>query len=265
MGVRMGIRETQVKALLSELLDAVREWQTPTWPLVKSKPISQMEIGLPKSSTAVLWPEPDNPERAVVVDDRCRRSLHLSDETLAWRVSVTRVRQAIAACRDRIAEIREQAASILQCFPNDVARLEQELSALLLLGAEIPETRQDHRLLIPVAWRIHRLSRQPCPDQKAISRFAADLVTHPIDYSITLTVTTSFTHIVHATVRSEYYKVDVTVSAELGIMVNLEDVLVYDPFAEMPRLARVAPDPFQAVRVMDFLGEILARLTEEQI
>jgi len=266
MGLRMRVRETQAKALLSELLDTAKIWQTPAWPLVKPKPISQMEIGLPRSSEIVLWPEPDNPERAVIADDRHCRSVHLSDESLAWRVSVARVRRAIAACRDRIAETREQAASILQYFPNDVARLEQELSALLLLGEEIPETRRDYRLLVPVAWRIHRLSRQPRPDQKTVAGFAAGLVTRPIDHSITLTVTTSFTHIVYATVRSEYYKLSVTISTEQGIMVYLEDAPVYESFAALPRLARVAPDPYQAVRVMDFLGEILARLTgEEQI
>jgi len=262
----MGVRDTQAKALLSELLDTVRIWQTPTWPLVKPKPISQMEIGLPRSSEIVLWPEPDNPERAVIADDRHRRSIHLSDEFLPSHVSIARVRRAIAACRDRIAETREQAASVLQYFPNDVARLEQELSALLLLGEEIPDARQDHRLLIPVAWRIHRLSRQPRPDQRVISRFAAGLVTRPIDHFITLTVTTSFTRVMHATVRSEYYKLMVTVSTEQGVTVYLEDAPVYEPFAELPRLARVAPDPYQAVRVMDFLGEILVRLTgEEQI
>jgi hypothetical protein len=254
----MGIRAKQARQALSALLDAASGLKTPTWPLVKPE-ISRMEIGLPRLSQVVLWPDEDHYDRAIVADGRSTRSLHLRDDYLETLVSIPRVRKATAVCQKAIADAMKRASVILDSAPEAKRRLESELNALLLAGAELPDVRADYRLLLPLAWRISRL-KQLSLTQDMVARLVTGLVTSPIAHEVDLNIKLSYGYLVCAIV-CEYYKLGLTLTPKIAVTLN--GLTIGDPFRELPVIAKSVPEPYWAVKAMDFLDQILDQLRRE--
>jgi len=220
-----------------------------------------MEIGLPRLARRVLWPDKDHYDRAVVVDDRSSHSVHLMDDHLETLVSIQRVRKAIASCQKAMDNAMKRAAILLDSAPEAKRRLESELNALLLAGAELPDVRADLRLLLPLAWRISKLKRLSLT-QGMVARLVTGLVTSQIMHEVDLNIKLSYGYLV-CTIVCEYYKLGLTLKPP-KIAVTLNGLTVGDPFKELPVIAKSVPEPYWAVKAMDFLDQILENLQEEE-
>jgi hypothetical protein len=260
----MSIRARQARQVLSVLLDAVNGLKTPTWPLVKPE-IDQMEIGLPRLARRVVWPDGDYYDRAVLDDGRSTHSVHLRDDRLETLVSIQRVRKAIASCQKAMDDAMKRAAILLDSAPEAKRRLESELNALFLAGAELPDVRADHRLLLPIAWRISKL-KQLSLTQGMVARLVTGLVASPIMHEVSLNIRLnirlSYGYLV-CTIVCEYCKLGLTLKPP-KIEVALDGNTIRDPFKELPIVARAVPEPYWAVKAMDFLDQILENLQEEE-
>jgi hypothetical protein len=154
----------------------------------------------------------------------------------------------------------KRASAILDSAPEKKRRLESELNALLLSGIELPDVRADHKLLLPIAWRISGL-QQLRLNQSMVARLVTGLVTSPIMHKVDLSVRLSYGHLA-CTVVCEYCKLKLTIRPP-EIAIALDDVAIGNPFKDLPAIAKAVPDPHRAVRAMDFLDQILDQLRRE--